>query len=179
MKFNALWLPVLLGLSLGGISVACAQATPQLAQRMGTVAFQRAGLDKLKPAELAYLEQWLGAHAAELAASVPASQVASARVVASKPSADLAAQPQQVTSKANRGNDRAVTSRLAGRFAGWQRGTVLVLDNGQQWRVVDNSTLVPRQPLDSPEVVVRPAMLGSWILKVQGYNTSARVTPAN
>ena len=67
---------------------------------------------------------------------------------------------------------------VAGRFQGWQTGSVIVLQNGQKWRVIEGSLVVPR-PLEQPEVTVKPAALGGWFLKVKGYNSSARVEPAN
>ena len=68
---------------------------------------------------------------------------------------------------------------IAGEFRGWQHGTTLTLQNGQRWRVKDDSTLVVPESLTSPVVFVKPGFLGSWLLRVQGYNTTARVEPAN
>jgi hypothetical protein len=157
-------LPVFALLALACLS-AVAQDSSELRTRMGAQAFHAAGLDKLSPQELAQLEAWLATHPP---VTLPASRAASARIAARVPEAP----------SAGHGRDR-VESRIAGRFEGWHPGSVLTLQNGQQWRVIDSSELVVRQALDQPPVTVRPGLLGGWNLKVEGYNTQARVKPAN
>lgn len=139
-----------------------AQQTDLLRQQMGARAYQRAGLDKLSADQRHYLADWITAHASELAAPVPASAAHTA-------SAATHAAPAHAT----------VQSHLVGSFKGWQPGAVLVLANGQRWRVVDDSSLTTGKTLDAPAVSVKPGLLGGWLLKVEGYNASARVTPAN
>jgi hypothetical protein len=172
--YSFLLLPILL-LSVLGMAPLHAQQAVSLQKQMGNTEFTRAGLDKLSPAELQNLQRWLGRHASELAATVPASAETSATAAAAK-------SPGPFTHKADapkvKRND-SVTSRISGQFNGWQHGTTLTLQNGQRWRVKDDSILVVREPLASPEVSVNPGFLGSWTLKVHGYNTSARVEPAN
>ncbi len=172
--YSFLLLPILL-LSLLGMTPLHAQQTVSLQQQMGKAKFTQAGLDKLSPAELQHLQQWLALHASELAAAVPASAETSATAAAAKSPGPFSQRAKPPTVKRN----DTVTSRIAGQFNGWQHGTTLTLQNGQRWRVRDDSTLVVREPLASPEVSVKPGFLGSWLLKVQGYNTSARVEPAN
>ena len=154
---------------------AHAQQAVSLQKQMGSTEFTRAGLDKLSPAELQHLQQWLSLHASQLAAAVPASAETSATAAAAKAPGPFAHKAK--TAKVKR-ND-TVSSRIAGEFNGWQHGTTLTLQNGQRWRVKDDSSLVVNKPLASPEVSVTPGFLGSWMLKVHGYNTSARVEPAN
>lgn len=172
--YSFLLLPILL-LSLLGVAPLHAQQAVSLQKQMGDAEFSRAGLDKLSPAELQHLQQWLALHASELAASVPASAEASATAAAAKSPGPFSHKAKAPKAKRN----DTVTSRIAGEFNGWQHGTTLTLQNGQKWRVKDDSTLVVRQPMSSPEVSVKPGFLGSWMLKVHGYNTSARVEPAN
>lgn len=172
--YSFLLLPILLLSTLGMVPLHAQQAVP-LQEQMGKAEFTRAGLDKLSPAELQHLQQWLTLHASDLAASVPASVEASASAVATKSPSALGHKAKAPKIK---GND-IVTSRIAGEFNGWQHGTTLTLQNGQKWRVKDDSSLVVPQPLTSPEVSVKPAFMGSWLLSVQGYNTRARVEPAN
>lgn len=175
MRSSALWLPALLALSCGWAGVVHAQQAVTLEQHMGAAAFKQAGLDKLQPAELAYLQQWLDAHAAELSAAVPASSLRSAKAAVRKPPTPTAAMDGGSAAAA----DRVVSSAVAGRFQGWQHGSVLTLHNGQKWRVIDDSSLAPRKAVESPAVTVKPGAFGGWFLKVRGYNTSARVEPAN
>ncbi len=172
--YSFLLLPILL-LSPFGVAPLHAQQAVELQQQMGNAEFSRAGLDKLSPAELQHLQQWLARHASELAVSVPASAETSATAAASKSPGPFAHDARAPKVKRN----DTITSRIAGQFNGWRPGTTLTLQNGQKWRVRDDSTLVVREPLASPEVSVKPGFLGSWLLKVHGYNTSARVEPAN
>lgn len=151
------------------LALACCGAVAQdqqdLRTRMGAQDFHAAGLDRLSAQELQHLEQWLAAHPP---VAPPASEARSARVAAHAPEA-----PRE-----KHGREK-VESRIAGRFQGWHRGSVLTLENGQQWRVVDSSELVVPDAIEQPAVSVRPGLLGGWNLKVEGYNTQARVEPAN
>ena len=52
---------------------------------------------------------------------------------------------------------------------------MFTLDNGQQWQVTDGSEFsIPAR--SNPQVTIEPMMMGSWMLKVEGYNRGARVT---
>ena len=158
-------------LALAGTAVADA-AKSRLEQLMGPK-FREAGLDRATPAEIAVLEQFMIEHAGELRALTPASDTASAAaVVAAEPARERRADRKSAS------KDERVSSRIVGAFKGWRPGTTLTLENGQQWRVVDDSSLVIAQ-LDSPAVTVVPGTFGSWWLRVEGYNSTARVKPAN
>jgi hypothetical protein len=139
-----------------------AQQTDLMQQNMGQQAFAQAGLQKLSPDELKFLDQWLTAHAAQLAAAVPASAAPTAKAASGSASAH-----------------NTIQNHVAGRFRGWQSGDVLQLANGQRWRVIDNSSLNIGRVIDAPAVTIKPGLLGGWLLKVNGYNASARVEPAN
>lgn len=147
-------------------------AKSRLEQLMGPK-FHEAGLDRATPAEIAVLEQFVIEHADELRALTPASDTPSAAAV-------VATEPVRTrrTEKKATSNDEHVTSRIAGAFRGWSPGTTLTLENGQRWRVTDDSSLATRR-LDHPAVTVEPGALGTWWLRVEGYNTAARVKPAN
>lgn len=173
-----LLLPSMLALSVSCLSLHAQQAIV-LQQQMGTADFTQAGLNKLQPAELAHLQEWLTAHAPELAASVPASDVKSASVAANKTPSQGTGWFGHKSSSTSEQSRRIVVSPIAGSFDGWQKGSVLSLKNGQKWRVSDDSALTTAKPLESPEATVKPGAIGGWILKVKGYNTSARVEPAN
>jgi hypothetical protein len=163
---------VVLGvLALAGTAVGDA-AKSRLEQLMGPK-FREAGLDRATPAQIAVLEQFMIEHAGELRALTPASDTASAAAV-------VAAEParEQRAEKKSASNDESVSSRIAGAFKGWRPGTTLTLENGQQWRVADDSSLATRA-LDRPAVTIEPGSFGSWWLRVEGYNAAARVKPAN
>lgn len=147
-------------------------AKSRLEQLMGAK-FREAGLDRATPAEIAVLEQFMIEHAGALRALTPASDTASAAAV-------VAAEParERRTEKETASKDERVSSRVTGAFKGWSSGTTLTLENGQRWRVADQSSLATR-PLDRPVVTVEPGALGTWWLRVEGYNSAARVKPAN
>ncbi|MBN8922143.1 MAG: hypothetical protein BGP10_17305 [Rhodanobacter sp. 68-29] len=170
--FQRLYRPLVFVLLAAVAAAAQAQSAPSLQQSMGSAAFRQAGLDKLSPQELHALEQWLSAHPDAMVP--PPSQASSAAVAANRSSSH----PDARAAKAEPART-VIASRVAGRFGGWQRGTVLTLENGQRWQVVDDSSLSPGKPLDAPAVTIKPGMVGGWLLKVEGYNASARVKPAN
>lgn len=66
-----------------------------------------------------------------------------------------------------------VESRITGTFRGWQPGTVLAFENGQQWRVTEGDLNIRAVP--SPRVSVRPGMVGAWYLRVEGQSPTAKV----
>jgi hypothetical protein len=175
---SLLLLPSLLALSLG-CTLLHAQQAVVLQQKMGAAEFRQAGLDKLSPTELRHLQQWLAIHATELAAAVPASEVTSANVAADKRSSRSGGWFGHKSDIADKKANHTVISPVAGSFNGWRPGSILTLQNGQKWRVSDDSSLTATRPADSPVATVKPGAFGGWILKVAGYNTSARVEPAN
>ncbi len=67
-----------------------------------------------------------------------------------------------------------VDSRIVGSFRGWQPGTVLDFENGQQWRVVEGELNI--RALPSPRASVRPGLVGAWYLRVEGQSPTAKVT---
>ncbi|MDO1528107.1 hypothetical protein QMK61_04600 [Fulvimonas sp. R45] len=149
-----------------------AQTMPSLQQSMDGATFHQAGLDKLSPQELQTLERWLAAHPGALLP--PPSQARSATAAADRASGHAGFPPAKA-----RPSREAIVSHVAGRFRGWQPGDVLTLANGQRWRVVDDSALDTGRALDAPAITIKPGLVGGWLLKVEGYNASARVQPAN
>lgn len=71
-------------------------------------------------------------------------------------------------------NDEPIRSRLKGPVSEWTPGTVFVLENGQQWKVLKGSLKLPRT-LESPEVSVIPGVAGRWFLQVDEGMPKARV----
>ena len=66
-----------------------------------------------------------------------------------------------------------IATRVKGTVAGWEPGTVFVLDNGQQWKVLKGSMTL-RTPLQDPPVVLVPGLAGRWFLQVDEDMPKAR-----
>ena len=67
-----------------------------------------------------------------------------------------------------------VNSRVQGAVEGWEPGTVFVLANGQQWKVLKGQMRL-RNTLQSPEIAVIPGIAGRWFLQVDEDLPKARV----
>lgn len=120
--------------------------TPSKLRESLTVAeFERMGLNRLSPAELAALEVWLGAELKKAAdAAIPASQ-----------------------------SERSVVeSRIDGEFEGWTGETVFSLENGQIWRQLEYSYAYQYQY--RPKVLITQTSSG-WVMKVEGMSETIRV----
>lgn len=136
-----------------------AQQTIQ--QRMKPEDFKAAGLDKLSAEELAYLNRWLDG-TLEVATTAAAMQA------------------KDKVERENRGffnfgSSEPIVARLQGEFRGFGKGRVYRLDNGHVWRQVDDARLVGVR-LDNPQVTIIPSVIGNaWSMKVEGYNTRAKV----
>ncbi len=171
---------------LSGLSVCVAAQPTQLApieQTMSIEQFQRAGLNKLSPAELAALNEWLRNQCphCDRSNSMPstASPTPTVTTPANASAAAITAPPEPIDTRGleniNRRSKEPIVSRILGEFRGWSsRGARFELENGQVWRSVDaSSTLSVR--LTDPTVKIRPGIASSWLLKVEGYNSSVRV----
>jgi len=133
---------------------AGAQTTaPTLEERMSQAEFHGAGLDKLSPEELANLNAWLGAHGGAVryvgAGGAPAFET------------DV-------------GERSEIDSAIAGTFKGWREHTVFTLENGQQWAQAESGTFKAGD-FESPKVRIKPMMMGSWLMIVEGCGCSVRV----
>jgi hypothetical protein len=121
------------------------------------------GLDTLTPEQLALLNSLLreGTPAAATAADARGRLTSEAPEVGA-PSSLLGL------------NDQPIRSRAQGTVTGWEPGTVFTLANGQQWKVLKGEMKL-RKPLQSPEVVVAPGLVGRWFLQVDEDLPKARV----
>ena len=138
-----------------------AAAQDALQDKMTPAEFKAAGLDKLSAQELAALNAWLHGKVVEETRRV-------------------ATETRKEVEKENRGffdfgSSEPVVARLKGEFAGFANGRRYVLENGQEWRQVDNAKLhgVRRT---NPEMTIRPSLIGNaWYMTVEGYNTRTKV----
>ena len=136
-----------------------AQTFSSLEERMSQADFKHAGLDKLSPGELKYLDQWLQTHGTTAGAAAPV-VVGPANMYGYRTPVDQAR--------------TAVESTLVGTFSGWDSHSTFNLANGQVWKTSDGSSGSCQQVTD-PKVTIKPMMLGSWLMYVQGCGDSARV----
>lgn len=136
-----------------------AQSFSSLEERMTEAEFKAAGLDKLSPEELAALNAFIAKETGEIASALPAAT----------PAVDNRGFYERT------GPEGAIYSSISGEFRGWDgAGDRLKLDNGQVWEVTD-STARLKVLVNNPRVIVEPGALGSWYLKIEGYNSRARV----
>lgn len=134
-----------------------AQTFSSLEERMSQRDFESAGLQKLSAEELAFLNRWL------------VERGLSARVPAASGSADRVGLPPTASESGDR-----VQSRLLGSFRGWSGNTVFRLENGQVWQQTGGGELAGVN-LESPGVTIEKGVFGAWYLRVEGYNSRAKV----
>ena len=146
-----LMLPAALAVLIAAIP-AMAQQFSSLEERMSAADFRAAGLDKLTPQQLQFLDDWLRTH----------EQVKA-----------MTASGQPVFYPDNQPRDK-FTTHLVGQFNGWAGHTTFNLDNGQVWKQAESGAYSCPQ-VDNPEVTIKPMILGSWLMYVQGCNQSVRV----
>lgn len=152
-------LPVLLAALLA--FAAPAQAQPPIEQQMTPAQFKAAGLDKLSPQELANLNAWLD----------------DTLEVETTKAATLAKEKVETEHRgfASFGKSDPIVARIAGEFRGFARGRSWTLDNGQVWEQVDDASLAGARKSD-PQVEITPSVIGNaWYMRVEGYNTRAKV----
>jgi len=134
---------------------ASAAEFSSLEESMSGSQFHQAGLDRLTPEELKYLNDWLHAHA-------------SATTTVITPSGAPAFYPKE--------EDRVVVeSRIDGKFRGWRGKTVFKLENGQEW-TQDESGSFDNGTYDHPKVKIKPMLVGSWLMYVEPCGCDVRVT---
>lgn len=162
------------------VMLACiapaASAQQTIQQRMTAEEFRAAGLDRLSAGELANLNRWLQQQPQPDPAAAAEQAIAQARAEG-REQAQREAAAAAATGAAGR---RAATpsepvqSRIAGDFSGFARGRRYTLENGQVWEQTDASRLDGVR-ISNPAVTVAPGFFGVWYLRIDGYNTRAKV----
>lgn len=147
---------------------AQSQEAPPLQQQMTASEFKATGLDKLTPAELAALNAWLGRKIEE-----------HTQTNVAKASEKAREEGRQEVVQKNRGffdfgSKEPIVSAIRGEFSGFAKGRTYPLDNDQLWEQVDAAELVGVRK-SSPKVSISPGFMGVWWMKVEGYNTQAKV----
>lgn len=135
---------------------AIAAETPTLEERMSRDEFHAAGLDKLSPAELKSLNNWLGGHAI-------VKTITKIETPAGKP-----------VFETDQGERKIVETRISGGFSGWRGKTTFKLDNGQESTQAESGQFSNGR-YDNPKVKIKPMLLGSWLMYVEPCGCSVRV----
>ena len=66
-----------------------------------------------------------------------------------------------------------INSRILGVFNGWSGETTFELENGQIWKKSGNGFLSAN--VNNPKINIKKGALGSFILSVEGFNSSIKV----
>ena len=135
-------------------SGAAAQSQPTLEERMSQGEFRAAGLDKLSPAELQQLNAWIQTHS-----TTETRMVTSTGAPVFYP---------------NSSDRESIEAHIDGIFTGWRGKTVFRLDNGQEWQQAESGTFDAGK-LNSPNVRIKPMLLGSWLMYVDNCGCNVRV----
>ena len=126
--------------------------------------FKAAGLDKLSARELATLNAWLQQKVnTETAVAVEKARDEGRKEVVEK----------------NRGffdfgSAEPIESVIVGEFTGFGKGKKYTLQNGQVWEQIEPASLSGVRKTDV-SVKIKPGVLGNWFMKIDGYNTQAKV----
>lgn len=138
--------------------------TTNVEEQMSAEQFKAAGLDKLSAKELAALNAWLQQKVTtETAVALEAAREEGRKEVVQK----------------NRGffdfgTSEPIESVIVGEFRGFGMGKKYTLQNGQVWEQVEPASLAGVRKSDVP-VKIKPGLLGVWYMKIDGYNTQAKV----
>jgi len=138
--------------------------TANVEQQMSADEFKAAGLDKLSAQELAALNAWLQRKVVQETAKVAETAKEEGR--------------KEVAEK-NRGffdfgSAEAIESAIVGDFNGFANGRKYTLENGQVWEQIEPASLAGVRKTN-PKVRIKPGILNNWFMKIDGYNTMAKV----
>jgi hypothetical protein len=176
---------VLILLLACSFSVLAQESFSSVEERMTGKEFMETGLSKLTDVELDALNKWLKDHSlATMGDRVHASQAAAR--TASQPAAQqqvpVSSTPAQTTDVAvdkrgfeGRDNDRTtIVSNFIGEFKGWGGNTVFRLSNGMVWKQAEINRQITKLLVD-PQVTIKSGLFDSWLLSVEGYNSTVKV----
>lgn len=139
-------------LSIGNVPLCLgSENAPTVKSLMSDKEFDRCGLNKLTPDELAALNSWLIKYTANEAEIVKKSSKA-----------------------VKDSEDKIIRSRISGKFYGWKKGAIFQLENGQVWE--QRNTTLWKTNMDNPEVVIRKNLIGNYDMEVVDAKRKIGVT---
>lgn len=146
-------------------ALLAAEGFSSLEEQMTGEEFSAAGLDKLTEQELSALNSWIRARSLATLDAAPAA-AASAAAVASEDRRGF---------KDEDDDERTtISSRIIGRFSGWDGQTVFKLENGMIWVQADKDKFYVKE-MENPLAIIEPGMFGRWHLTVEGLDSECRV----
>lgn len=156
---------------LYSVPLLAAEGFSSLEEQMTGREFTAAGLDKLTAQELEALNQWIQSRSlATLAGPAAPAAAAAAATAAPETTAD-----QRGLRKEKEEEDRStITSRIVGKFSGWDGESVFKLENGMIWEQADNDKFFIRE-VENPVAIIEPGIFGTWRLHIEGFNSECRV----
>lgn len=150
---------------LWSTSVFAAEGFSSLEEQMTGTEFAAAGLDKLTPHELEALNRWIRSHSL---ATLATPATAAAPAAPAQIGADRRGFPD------HDGERTPITSRIMGKFSGWDGQGIFRLENGMIWEQTDKDKFYIRE-VENPVAVIEPGMFGSWRLHIEGHDSKCRV----
>ena len=129
--------------------------------------FAKAGLNKLTPEELNFLEEAIAHHQQAVAAASELPSAPTEQVVKSTDKAAAAFGAEQVTPIKREVSTQELHAHIEGTLEAFTGRAVFVLDNGQIWqqRIPDTVYFTPK--LENPEVIITRGLVGYKMLIVE------------
>lgn len=144
---------LVLPLSAGALAQS---PTPTFEERMSQAEYKAAGLDKLTPEELKFLNEWIQAKGVSQAGAPMIKADGSKEFYAGGVERQL------------------IESNIVGDFYGWSGRTRVTLENGQVWEQAESGAKGGHR-ISSPAVRVKPMSMGSWLMYVDDCSCDMRV----
>ena len=148
------------------VSLSAADGFSSLEEQMTGTEFSSAGLDKLTPQELEALNGWIRRRSLATLDLAPAAAAADSAAAATGDRRGFKDDDDEKRS--------TITSRIIGRFDGWDGQTVFKLENGMIWEQVDKDKFYVKE-IQNPVANIEPGMFGRWHLSVEGHDSECRV----
>jgi hypothetical protein len=161
----------LLALTLS-LSVQAKEGFSSLEEQMTGKEFTATGLDKLSEEELAALNEWIRRHSL---ATLDTPRAAPAVAAASADTAPASEDMRGFKYREIENEDKTpITSRIIGRFNGWDGQTVFKLENGMIWEQADKDKFYIRE-IQNPVAIIEPSYFDTWRLHIEGYKSDCKV----
>lgn len=155
MHSRALFFTLILFVPLSAGALAQSQA-PSFEERMSQADFKAAGLEKLTPEELKFLNEWIQTKGVTQGGA-PMVKADGSKVF--------------YTGDSDR---QLIESSIVGDFNGWSGRTRVTLENGQVWEQAESGARGGFR-ISSPGVRIKPMSMGSWLMYIDDCSCDMRV----